>query len=1111
MNLKPVRYSSLTGLASKNMYTLNPETLDKNRLLKAVDPEVFRLGQKLYSAGKVQILETSNKSAVCEVKDKRSYQVQFIIAQEQILLKCTCSHASRGLICEHDVATWLCLEDHYVSQSPTEWQKQISQVLDAIQSGLHVTKPDPYLLFLSLQKPSVPIFNSWTLTPYQLSPNVFPPELYQEMEISEHEASERQYGPNQELLDQLLPTSNPKITSHILDPGSCLNCTQEGVKIANLILRWYQEHSDYQYSKFPLDEYLTLTQETQIPIFFGDRDDPLQMRLKIIRNPGEVLLNLDKDETGLQISARLVFNDEVVTKDVKDFKVIHSSPTWLLTNGILSRMNNQSVVDLLKIFREDQSLFIPSHDEEKFLENYLVDLAQRIKLEGNAISWEYISSEPTPRLYLSDPNDEILVQLRYGYDEVEVKYDPVFPNESITRKPKTLTLLKIQRQPEFEKRVFEQLGSPTFSLKRAPLAAKPGYFRLRARTHPVDFLLHTLPRLKEAGYEIYGEDQLKTSRVNRNQPKISFNVSSEIDWFDIKTVVSFGDLEVRFQEIRRAMRKRERFIKLSDGSIGEIPEDWFEQYKVLFALGETTGDSLRFSRYQLSVLDQALTSADQATTDAEYKNQRERFQVLARNFKGIVPRELPQNFSGELRPYQKAGYDWLHFLHEIRFGGILADDMGLGKTIQALAFLLSLYHDPAKQHPPESASILVVPRSLLVNWQREATRFSPELRIVEYFETGRLKDPQAFNQYDLVLTTYGVMLRDIHTLHGYTFYYAILDESQAIKNPLAQTAKAAHLLQAKNHLVLTGTPIENNSSELWSQFQFLNPGMLGSQKFFKTEYVTPIEKRGDEKTVESLRQMVYPFILRRTKDQVAPELPLRTERILYSDMDPAQSKLYNRTRDYFRGILLGMLEEDGLNKSRMKVLEGLLRLRQISNHPLLIDEKFRGSSGKFDLLIETLETLRAEGHKVLVFSQFVKMLKIVCKEMDKRQIVYAYLDGKTQDRQFQVDTFQNDPSIPFFMISLKAGGLGINLTAADYVIHIDPWWNPAVEMQASDRTHRIGQEKPVFIFKLITRDTVEEKILVLQERKKSLVDQIITTERAFFKNLTSDDIELLFS
>jgi non-specific serine/threonine protein kinase len=338
-----------------------------------------------------------------------------------------------------------------------------------------------------------------------------------------------------------------------------------------------------------------------------------------------------------------------------------------------------------------------------------------------------------------------------------------------------------------------------------------------------------------------------------------------------------------------------------------------------------------------------------------------------------------------------------------------------------------------------------------------------------------------------------------------------LDESQNIKNPLAQSSKAARLINAKHRLVLTGTPVENNTFDLWSQFAFLNPGLLGSMDYFKREFVTPIESRASEETAQLLRRLIYPFVLRRTKDQVAPELPARTERVLYTDLESPQRKLYNTTRDYYRGLLMGVIDERGIDNARMQILEGLLRLRQICIHPQLVQPGYRGGSAKFELLLESLETLRAEGHKALVYSQFVQTLHLLQKELDARQILYTYLDGKTGDRQKQVDIFQNDPGIPFFLISLKAGGVGLNLTAADYVIHVDPWWNPAVEMQAADRAHRIGQEKPVFVYKIIARNSVEEKILQLQERKRDLVGRLISTEGSFFKSITKEDVQGLFS
>lgn len=310
--------------------------------------------------------------------------------------------------------------------------------------------------------------------------------------------------------------------------------------------------------------------------------------------------------------------------------------------------------------------------------------------------------------------------------------------------------------------------------------------------------------------------------------------------------------------------------------------------------------------------------------------------------------------------------------------------------------------------------------------------------------------------------------------------------------------------------MITGTPVENTTFELWSQFAFLNPGLLGGLESFKENFANPIESHQDEEAASTLRKLVYPFILRRTKAQVAPELPPRTERTLFVELEPAQRKLYTRVRDRYRAELLGLIETRGMNDARMKILEGLLRLRQVCIHPALVEPTYRGESAKFELLFEMLETLRAEGHKVLIYSQFVEVLKRVRASLEERGISYTYLDGQTWDRQAQVDRFQCDLAVPFFLLSLKAGGVGLNLTAADYVIHLDPWWNPAVEMQAADRAHRIGQDKPVFIYKFIGRDTVEEKMIQLQEKKRGLVEQLITTEEGFFKSLTREDVEALF-
>ncbi|HEX7974344.1 MAG TPA: DEAD/DEAH box helicase, partial [Anaerolineales bacterium] len=790
----------------------------------------------------------------------------------------------------------------------------------------------------------------------------------------------------------------------------------------------------YSYSQLPITQYLTVISRTRSPLFLGAVGNPLKKTLHILAQPGELLVNIAREEQGLHLSARMKVGEQTIPLKPGEVEVVSSAPFWVLAGDALFELENSGQKEFLLSWIENPELVIPPKEETEFLEKFYLHLAEQIPLDGEPVLREQVKAEPVRRLYLSDAKGVLQAVLRFGYGEVEVPYDSTRPPTSLLHKPGSWTLVEVQRDLDQEEAAYRMLTTGAYGLKRAPLAPQPGTFSLRARFHPVDFLVHSVPGLTQDGFEIYGEEQLKTARINRNTPMLSFNITSGIDWFDVKVVVNFGELEVSIKDVRRLVRKKERYIKLADGSIGEIPPEWLERYKHLFALGEETGDGLRLSHHHLTLIDELLSSADRAQTDPEFERRRQRL----RSFEGIDPKPLPVGFTGELRPYQKAGYDWLHFLHEFEFGGCLADDMGLGKTVQVLAFLQSLKEGCAGSPPPCQASLVVVPRSLLVNWQREAARFTPELRLLVYFDKDRVKDTSTFDEYDVVLTTYGVMLRDIHVLHPYQFHLALLDESQVIKNPLAQTAKAARLLQARQRLVLTGTPVENSTLELWSQFAFLNPGLLGNVEYFKSEFAGPIERKGDEQAAQFLRKLVYPFILRRTKDQVAPELPPRSERTLYSDMDPAQRKLYNRTRDLYRGLLMGMLEKEGLNQTRMKILEGLLRLRQISNHPRLVDEKFRGESGKFELLLETLETLQAEGHKALVFSQFVQMLSLVRAELDARRLPYTYLDGQTQDRQGQVDRFQNDPCIPFFLISLRAGGQGLNLTAADYVIHIDP-------------------------------------------------------------------------
>jgi SNF2 family DNA or RNA helicase len=449
----------------------------------------------------------------------------------------------------------------------------------------------------------------------------------------------------------------------------------------------------------------------------------------------------------------------------------------------------------------------------------------------------------------------------------------------------------------------------------------------------------------------------------------------------------------------------------------------------------------------------------------------------------------------------------MKFLQRMSFGGCLADDMGVGKTAQVLA-LLETRRELRVQGELKQPSLVVVPRSLVFNWQEEAARFTPQLRLLDY--TGAERGEESFEGFDVVLTTYGTLRRDAPRLKDIEFDYLILDEAQAVKNSGTESAKAVRLLKGSHRLALSGTPVENHLGELFSLFEFLNPGMLNAANVFKIAGGGLRNIAEDSLTL--LAHALRPFILRRTKEQVARELPPKTEQTIYCEMKAPQRKLYNELREHYRNTLLGKIAREGMGKAKIQVLEALLRLRQAACHPALIDAKRAGDdSAKMDVLLAQLREVTSEGHKALVFSQFTSFLKIVRKHLEEEGVVYEYLDGSTRDRKVPVERFQNDPDCKLFLISLKAGGLGLNLTSAGYVFLLDPWWNPAVEAQAVDRAHRIGQTQQVFAYRLIARDTVEEKVLDLQKTKRDLASAIISQDNSVIKNLQKEDLELLLS
>ena len=588
-------------------------------------------------------------------------------------------------------------------------------------------------------------------------------------------------------------------------------------------------------------------------------------------------------------------------------------------------------------------------------------------------------------------------------------------------------------------------------------------------------------------------------------------ITSGIDWFDIDAEGDAG-VTIDVPDLLKAMKSDRRTITLGDGTIGILPEDWLARVAPALMLGDAHGAGVRFKPSQVALIDALLAAQPAIDWDEGFVRARDALQ----RFEGVQAEDEPATFHGELRGYQREALGWMRFLRDFGFGGCLADDMGLGKTVMVLAMLDARRAErnafgspePALAHGKHRPSLVVLPRSLLFNWMSEAARFAPELRVLDYARSDRHAAADAIAHADIVLTTYGTLRRDVVTLQNHPFDYVILDEAQAIKNAGTATAKAVRLLRADHRLALTGTPVENHLGELHSLFDFLNPGLLGRGGVLDVPASTDQREH-----IARLAQGLRPFFLRRTKEQVAPELPPRTEETLYCELEGEQRRLYDELRTHYRQVLLKKIDRDGVAKSQFQILEALLRLRQAACHTGLLKRggASTGASAKFDQLLPRLAELVDEGRKALIFSQFTSLLALLRQRLDADAVTYEYLDGETRDRAAHVTRFQEDAACPLFLISLKAGGVGLNLTAAEYVFLLDPWWNPAVEMQAIDRTHRIGQSKAVFAYRLVARGTVEEHILELQARKKALADAILEAGTGGLRGLQREDLEQLLS
>ncbi len=851
----------------------------------------------------------------------------------------------------------------------------------------------------------------------------------------------------------------------------------------------------------------------------GNDGEPTWRKLEVLEERATIQFHFMRGQDSTNYYPTILHKGKRVEIPDPAAYLICRHPAWMVLKGNLYGFEKFVDGKKLQPFLAKKHVVIPKNLEETYYNRFVAPLiASFDDIEASGFEIAKHEFDPHPLLTIAElppasskevvslfnqseehetpANDEagkIVFDLSFKYGKHRFRGD-AFGSVSVTveKKENDYVFHRIKRNTEAEKKYASTLIKLGLPLR--------GFRTAVEKAHAFSWLNENRVNLLNLGFEVSQPDN-KDKKYFVGKAVIELEVKENIDWFDIHAKIRFGEYEISFKELRKLILRKKVEFKLPNGEIAIIPDAWLIKYGDLFALSETHGTNEKpvLKKHHISLL-QELEDGKLAKVHMS-----DRLRNL-HSFTGIRDYELPQGFQGTLRPYQKAGYNWLRFLNEFHLGGCLADDMGLGKTVQTLALLES-----EKEKGNAGTALLIMPTSLIYNWEMEAAKFTPSLKIFTYTGTLRNKDVAQFSKYDVVLTSYGITRLDIDNLVKFYFNYVILDESQVIKNPSSNIAKAVMQLQSRFRLTLTGTPLENTTLDLWSQMTFLNPGLLGAQTFFKNEYQIPIEKKADEVKMKKLNSVIKPFVLRRLKSQVATDLPEKVENIYYTNMTVEQEQKYEEAKSFYRHKILDQIEQEGINNTRMMILEGLTKLRQISNHPRMVDPKYTGDSGKLEDVSHMIENAMLEGHKLLIFSQFVKHLEIFRELLRSRKIPFAYLDGSSNDRKEQVEKFNKDPDLKIFLISIKAGGLGLNLTEADYVFLLDPWWNPAVEAQATDRAHRIGQKKKVFTYKFITRNTVEEKILQLQKHKLKLSENLIQSEESVIKALTLEDIEMLMN
>jgi SNF2 family DNA or RNA helicase len=813
----------------------------------------------------------------------------------------------------------------------------------------------------------------------------------------------------------------------------------------------------------------------------------------------DIKLQVFKKEPFFEVSGALCLNDKLYP--FHSLKIRYHY--FIQIGDTLHLVANTDMLRVLEFFKKNNQLvLIHASKFEAFRQNILAELEHKISIDYAYIkpatkkqfAAQGFEAPQEKIIYLSDQENYVAITLVVRYGNIEI---PVFSRKQIYDTDKNGNIFKVARDEalEIQFTALLLLQHPDFEEQ----LSQGEYFYL-PKTKFLDdaWFLDAFEEWRLQNIQIYGFNALKKNQLNANKAKVSVEVNSGIDWFNAALHVRFGKQKATLKQLHKSIRAKSRFVQLDDGTLGILPAEWIKKISQYLEVGEVHDGMIRIPKSNFTVIEQLF---EQQLLSPDMRQELASFKTQFNDFEGIKHVPVPAALNATLRDYQQQGLNWLNFLDDFNFGACLADDMGLGKTIQVIAFLLS-----QRTKRTHNTNLVVVPTSLLFNWQEEVQKFAPSIKLWTNHGPNSVKHHQDFDQYEIILTTYGMLLSDIGFLKDYRFNYIILDESQAIKNPDAQRYKAARLLQSRNKIVLTGTPVENNTFDIYGQLSFACPGLLGNKQYFKEVYAIPIDRFDLNARAIELQQKIKPFILRRTKKAVAKELPEKTEMVIYCEMGEDQRKIYDDHEKALRDYI-STKSDDEISKNSMHVLTGLTKLRQICNATTLLkdEEMLSDYSAKIEVLMEQIES-KSPDHKILVFSQFVSMLDLIKQALQKRNIGFEYLSGKTKDRATRVHEFQSNSNIRVFLISLKAGGTGLNLTEADYVYLVDPWWNPAVENQAIDRCYRIGQQKNVIAVRLICPNTVEEKIMKLQASKTKLAGELIKTETTMLKSFSKTDL-----